>query len=310
MHKNHDESAARQRFEKLRIVLGYQNKRPKGRNRASNVSRVNQADILVSLAQKGVPLFFKNQFREYCAVVRVDIENEVIGKRTHYEVVKLDEYAFKSVLRHLWIQENIAQNNPANITVGEDQLNQAIEALKHDVDHSGIPSIETHLRVAWKETKGIYRYDRCDPEWYQIEVRPSTDGQSGLQEITSDVMIKEINEWKASKFDKSKTPIFFRRYDVNEQQDKPDLDFHDNGPEDNIFEEHIQEITNITGNKSSERAREQVHHFRTEASLSARKKSLLAKVNTLTKLVPDITHFVTSVMGADGSMKTKSSVIE
>jgi hypothetical protein len=56
VHKNHDESAARQRFEKLRIVLGYQNKRPKGRNRASNVSRVNQADIHVSLARKGVPL--------------------------------------------------------------------------------------------------------------------------------------------------------------------------------------------------------------------------------------------------------------
>jgi hypothetical protein len=239
VHKNHDESAARQRFEKLRIVLGYQNKRPKGRNRASNVSGVNQADILVSLARKGVPLFFKNQFREYCAVIRVDIENEVIGKRMHYEVVKLDEYAFKSALRHFWIQENIAQNNPAKITIGEDQLNQAIESLKHDVDHSGIPPIETHLRVAWKETEGIYRYDRCDPEWHQIEVRPSTDGQSGVQEIISDVMIKEINEWKASKFDKSKTPIFFRRYDVNEEQDKPDLDFHDNGPEDNILEEYF-----------------------------------------------------------------------
>jgi hypothetical protein len=93
--KDHDESAARQRFERLRIVLDYKNKQPKGRKRATEVNRVNQADILVSLARKEVPLFFKNQFREYCAVIRVDIENEVIGKRTHYEVVKLDEYAFK-----------------------------------------------------------------------------------------------------------------------------------------------------------------------------------------------------------------------
>jgi hypothetical protein len=160
------------------------------------------------------------------------------------------------------------------------------------------------LRVAWKEVEGVYRYDKCDPEWHQIEVKASTDGKSGVREITSDVMIKEINEWKASKFDKSKTPIFFRRYDVNEEQDTPDLDFYDNGPEDNIFEEFIQVLTNVAGNKSSERAREQVHHLRTEASLSARKKSLLAKVNTLTKLVPDITHFVTSVLGPNGSMKT------
>lgn len=302
VHRDRDGNAARQRYEKLRIVLGYKNKNPKGRGRGSN--DVKQADILVSLARKEVPLFFKNQFREYCAVVKVDIENEVIGKRTHYEVVKLDEYAFKSALRHLWIQENIAQNNPAKITIGEDQLKQAVESLKHDVDHNGIPPIETHLRVAWKETECVYRYDKCDPEWHQIEVRPSTDGKSGVQEIASDVMIKEIDEWKASKFDKSKIPIFFRRYDVNEEQDTPDLDFHDNGPEDNVFEEFIQILTNVTGNKSSERAREQVHHFRTEAGLSARKKSLLAKVNTLTKLVPDIAHFVTSVLGPNGSMKT------
>ncbi len=219
-------------------------------------------------------------------------------------VVKLDEYAFKSALRHLWIQENIAQNNPAKNTVGEDQLNQAIESLKHDVDGSGIPPIESHLRFAWKEVEGVYRYDKCDPEWHQIEVKPSSDGKSGVQEIMSDVMIEEINNWKASKFDKSKTPIFFRCYDVKEGQDTPDLDFYDNGPEDNTFEEFIQDLTNVTGNKSSERAKEQVHHFRTEASLSARKKSLLAKVNTLTKLVPDITHFVTSVLGPNGSMKT------
>jgi hypothetical protein len=145
VHKDHDESSARQRFEKLSVALGYKNKKPKEPHRTGNVSRPNQADMLVGLARKEVPLFFKNQFREYCAVVKVDIENEVIGKRTHYEVVELDDYAFRSALRHLWIQENIAQNNPAKITISEEQLNQAIESLKHDVDHSGIPRIETHL---------------------------------------------------------------------------------------------------------------------------------------------------------------------
>ena len=81
-----------------------------------------------------------------------------------------------------------------------------------------MPRIETHLRVAWRESERVYRYDRCDPEWHQIEVRPTPDGKSGVQEIASDVMIEEINEWKISKFDKSKTPMLFRRYDVNEEQ--------------------------------------------------------------------------------------------
>jgi hypothetical protein len=37
--------------------------------------------------------------------------------------------------------------------------------------------------------------------------------------------------------------------------------FYDNGSEDNIFEEFIQVLTNVADNKSSERAREQVHHL-------------------------------------------------
>ena len=45
---------------------------------------------------------------------------------TAFQSLSVDDYAFRSALRHLWIQENIAQNNPAKITISEEQLNQAI----------------------------------------------------------------------------------------------------------------------------------------------------------------------------------------
>lgn len=113
-------------------------------------------------------------------------------------------------------------------------------------------------------------------------------------------MIKEIEEWKKSKYDPSKMPILFRRYDQsNDAQVLPDMNF-----EPDVYDNFILNMTNIVGNKSAEMAKKQIEHFKTEGSLPENTKMLLAKVDIHVKLIPEISKFLNNIIGPEGSMKT------
>ena len=107
-----------------------------------------ETDIIVKLALENIPFFFRNQFKEYCAVVKV-----VTATNTHYEIMNLEDHNFSSALRYLWEQENIAQNKPLRTTISQDHIKQACATLESKIDHSEIPPLTTYLRVAWREEK-------------------------------------------------------------------------------------------------------------------------------------------------------------
>jgi hypothetical protein len=58
---------------------------------------------------ENIPLLFRNQFKEYCAVVKV-----VTAIDARYELMNIEDHSISSALRYLWEQENIAQNKPSN----------------------------------------------------------------------------------------------------------------------------------------------------------------------------------------------------
>ena len=69
-----NQTLARQRLEKLNAVLNLEGKRPKKKSSGrggSDRNSPNHADMIVKLALENIPLLFKNQFKEYCAVVKV-----------------------------------------------------------------------------------------------------------------------------------------------------------------------------------------------------------------------------------------------
>jgi DNA polymerase elongation subunit (family B) len=290
-----NQTLARRRLERLNAVLDLEGKRPKKRGSSSKDRNApNQADVIVKLALENIPFCFKNQFKEYCAVVKV-----VTSSETHYEVMNMEDHNFSSALRYLWEQENIAQNRPLKTTVSQDHIKQARATLESKVDHSGVPRVKTHLRVAWKEENRVIRYDLGNDRWQQIEISGSEDSKSGVKIIDSDSMIKEIEDWKKSKFDPTKTPVLFRRYDSNDSQALPDMNF-----ESDVYDNFILNLTNVIGNKSADMAKKQVEHFQTEGSLSDDTKRLLAKVDTHIKLIPEISKFLNNIIGPEGSMKT------
>jgi hypothetical protein len=291
-----NQTLARQRLEKLNNVLDLESKKPKkkGSVRSRDRNAPNQADVIVKLALENIPFCFKNQFKEYCAVVKV-----VTATDTHYEVMNMEDHNFSSALRYLWEQENIAQNKPLKTTISQDHIKQARATLESKIDHSGVPRIMTHLRVAWKEENKVIRYDLANDKWQQVEISGSEDGKSGVRIIDSDNMIKEVEEWKKSKYDPNKTPVLFQRYDSNDAQVLPNMNF-----ESDIYDNFIHNLTNVIGNKSADIARKQVAHFKTEGSLPEDTKRLLAKVDTHIKLIPEISKFLNNIIGPEGSMKT------
>lgn len=119
-----NQTLARQRLEKLNTALDLDEKKPrkKGGGSGSNRDRdgPNQADIVVKLALENIPFFFRNQFKEYCAVVKV-----VTAADTHYEIMNIEDHNFSSALRYLWEQENIAQDKPLKTTISQDHIKQA-----------------------------------------------------------------------------------------------------------------------------------------------------------------------------------------
>ncbi|GEM_PF-3542309 len=264
---------ARQRLEKLNVVLDLEDKKPKKKGGSSSKERnaPNQADVIVKLALENIPFCFKNQFKEYCAVVKV-----VTATETHYEVMNMEDHNFSSALRYLWEQENIAQNRPLKTTVSQDHIKQARATLESKIDHSGVPRIKTHLRVAWKEENKIIRYDLSNDRWQQVEISGSEDGKSGVRIVDSDNMIKEIEEWKKCKFDPNKIPVLFRRYESNDSQVLPDMNF-----ESDVYDNFILNLTNVIGNKSADMAKKQVEHFKTEGSLLEDTKSCLLKLTRI-----------------------------
>jgi len=96
-----------------------EDKKPKKKGGSSSKERnaPNQADVIVKLALENIPFCFKNQFKEYCAVLKV-----VTATETHYEVMNMEDHNFSSALRYLWEQENIAQNRPLKTTVSQDHI--------------------------------------------------------------------------------------------------------------------------------------------------------------------------------------------
>jgi DNA polymerase elongation subunit (family B) len=300
-HRDKNESLAKQRLVKLGESLRVRYKKPQqtaSERKENKENKPRQSDIIVQLAHRHIPLFFKNQFKEHCAVVKVN---------THYEVVNLDDQRFSAALRHLWIEENIAKNRPQITTIGEDQLKRAKDTLVSEIEHSKVPKITTHLRVAWgpkkdeagKETSSIH-YDLVNDEWQQVEISGSEDGnKNGFRIINSDTMVKEIQQWKESNYNPDKAPILFRRYEVNDAQVEPVMEF-----EPNIFDDFICNLTNVTGNKAAEMAKRYAQHFRTEASIDEATKALLAKVDICIKFIPEISKFVNNIIGMEGTMKT------
>jgi DNA polymerase family B len=292
-----NQTLARQRLEKLNAVLDLDGKKPKKKGGGcGNKDRdgPNQADIIVKLALENIPFFFKNQFKEYCAVVKVATASD-----TRYEIMNIEDHNFSSALRYLWEQENIAQNKPLRTTVSQDNIKQACATIESKIDHSGVQRVITHLRVAWKEENKIIRYDLCNDRWQQVEISGSDDGKSGVKIIDSDNMIKEIEEWKKSKYDPNKMPVLFRRYDSNDSQVLPDMNFQPD-----VYDNFILDMTNVIGNKSADMAKKQIEHFKTEGSLPESTKMLLAKVDIHIKLIPEISKFLNNIIGPEGSMKT------
>ena len=159
--------------------------------------------------------------------------------------------------------------------------------------------------------KKVIRYDLCNDRWQQVEivgsadgksgvrVVDSADGKSGVRVVDSAEIIKEIEEWKKSKYDSHKMPVIFRRYDSNESQVLPEMNF-----ESDVYDNFIINLTNVIGNKSANMAKKQVEHFKTEGSLSENTKMLLAKVDTHIKLIPEISKFLNNIIDPEGSMKT------
>jgi hypothetical protein len=213
--------------------------------------------------------------------------------------MNIEDHNFSSALRYLWEQENIAQNKPLKTTISQDHIKQACATLESKIDHNGVPRVITHLRVAWKEENKVIRYDLCNDKWQQVEIMGSEDGKSGVRIVDSDNMTKEIEEWKKSKFEPSKMPVLFRRYDSNDAQVLPDMIF-----DSNVYDNFILDMTNVVGNKSADMAKKQIEHFKTEGSLPENTKMLLAKVDAHIKLIPEISKFLNNIIGPEGSMKT------
>ncbi len=285
-HKDKNETLAKQRLVKLKEAINDDRKKPRRQADVPGIGKINEADLLVNLAEKQIPFFFVNHLNQPCAVVKV---------RAHYEIMEMnDDSTFLGVLRQMWRENSIAENKALKITVSEDMLRRARAALVGGVGQLEQPRIKTHLRVAWKQGDKVLRYDLTNQLWQQIEV-----SASGVKIIDSKTIIDEIKEYQNSKFSKDKTPIFFQRYSNSKEQVLPTESFRSN-----ILDYYFNVLTNVTDTRSTSFAKRYVNHWQTEGSLDNRSKVLIAKVLLISKFIPDIPHFLQNVIGSAGAMKT------
>ncbi|MDQ6669142.1 MAG: FAD-dependent oxidoreductase, partial [Thermoproteota archaeon] len=286
-HKEKNKIFGEQRLSKLTEVLKLHRNKPKTKNVARDgIGRVNEADILVNIAEKEIPFFFVNHLNQPCAVVKV---------RNHYEIMEMnDDSTFLGLLRQMWRDNNIANNKTMKITISEDMLKRARAALVGAVNQLECPRIKTHLRVAWKEKNKILRYDLTNQFWQQIEISATV-----VRVIDSRTVLDEIKEYQDSGFSKHKVPIFFQRYSNTQEQVLPTENFRSN-----ILDYYFEDLTNVTDKRATTFAKRYTDHWQTEGSIDNRSKILVAKVLLLSKFIADIPHFLVNVIGSPGAMKT------
>jgi hypothetical protein len=163
----------------------------------------NDADILVKIAEKEIPLFFMNHLNRPCAIVKV---------QQHYEVMEINTDSFLIALRRMW-----QSTHPSRITISDDMVKRTRSALIAKSINPELAPIRTHLRVAWKEKNKVLRYDLTNNLWQQVEV--STN--DGWKILSSKVMLDEIRKYKESGYVKQKVPVFFQRYSNTKEQVLP-----------------------------------------------------------------------------------------
>lgn len=289
-HKDKNKTLAEQRLSKLTEVLKLRRNKPKIRSESngsgSGIGRINEADILVNIAEKEIPFFFMNHLNQPCAVVKV---------RNHYEIMEMnDDSTFLGLLHQMWRNNNIANNKTLKITISEDMLKRARAALVGAANQLERPKIKTHLRVAWKEKNKILRYDLTNQFWQQIEI-----SATGVRVIDSRTVLDEIKEYQDSGFSKHKVPIFFQRYSNTQEQVLPTANFRSH-----ILDYYFEDLTNVTDKRATTFAKRYTDHWQTEGSLDNRSKILVAKVLLISKFIADIPHFLVNVIGSPGAMKT------
>jgi DNA polymerase elongation subunit (family B) len=282
-HKDKNKPLAEQRLNKLTEALKLRRNKPKVKNN-DGIGRINEADTLVSVAEKEIPFTFVNHLNQPCAVVKV---------RNHYEVMEMNDESFLGLLRQMWRDSNTAKNS-LKITISDDMLKRARAALVGSVQQLERPKIKTHLRVAWKERNKVLRYDLTNQSWQQIEI-----SSNGIRLIDSKTILDEIKEYESSGFAKNKAPILFQRYSNTQEQVLPAEKFRSD-----ILDYYIEELTNVTDKRATSFAKRYTEHWRTEGSLDNRTKILIAKVLLISKFIADIPHFLVNVIGSPGAMKT------
>ncbi|MDQ6862975.1 MAG: hypothetical protein M3044_04050 [Thermoproteota archaeon] len=288
-HKDKNKTLGEQRLSKLTEVLKLRRNKPKirsGSSGGSGIGRINEADVLVNIAEKEIPFFFVNHLNQPCAVVKV---------RNHYEIMEMnDDSTFLGLLRQMWRDTNIANNKTLKITISEDMLKRARAALVGAANQLERPRIKTHLRVAWKEKNKVLRYDLTNQFWQQVEI-----SATGVRVIDSRTVLDEIKEYQNSDFSKHKVPIFFQRYSNTQEQVLPTESFRPN-----ILDYYFQDLTNVTDKRATTFAKRYTDHWQTEGSIDNRSKILVAKVLLISKFIADIPHFLVNVIGSPGAMKT------
>jgi hypothetical protein len=236
----------------------------------------HESDLLVSIAEKEIPFFFINHLNQPCVIAK---------GRNHYEVIEMNDDSFLGLLRQM--RRN---SNTSRITVSENTLKRARAALVALTMQLEQPKIKTHLRVAWKEKNKVLRYDLTNSLWQQVEI-----SSNGVKIIDSKAMLDEVKEYKNSGY--TKLPVFFQRYSNTREQVLPATEFdHD------ILDYYFKELTNVTDKRAIPIAKR--HARQSEASLDNKSKVLIAKVLLISKYIADIPHFLESVIGVPGSMKT------
>jgi len=286
-HKDKSKALGEQRLSKLTEVLKLQRNKPKTKNVVSDgIGRINEADILVNIAEKEIPFFFVNHLNQACAVAKV---------RNHYEIMEMNEDStFLGLLRQMWRDNNIANNKTLRVTISEDMLKRARASLVGAANQLERPRIKTHLRVAWKEKNKVLRYDLTNQFWQQIEI-----SSTGVKIIDSKTVLDEIKEYQDSGFSKHKVPIFFQRYSNTQEQVLPTESFRSN-----ILDYYFEELTNVTDKRATSFAKRYSDHWQTEGATDNRSKILFAKVLLISKFIADIPHFLVNVIGSPGAMKT------
>jgi hypothetical protein len=204
---------------------------------------------------------------------------------------------FADVLRQIWRDENESNGHKLKTTIPEDRLTQARLSLISDAKRTRIEPIKTSLRVAWEKKNEIMRYNLADSLGRQIRIWGTDDG-SGVEIINSTHLLKDIDEFIKSGYQKNKTPIFFQTYSQVAQV-LPAKRF-----DSKVLDIFFNDLTNVTGSRASVSYKRSVRHWETEGSQDEDVKIQFAKVSLINMLIPDIPHFLENVFGPPQSIKS------